>query len=1103
MKYCFALILSFLSLSLFALAGFEVTEYNGVRKENLEFSTVLLRQDWQYAPISSSSFRKSADCRKTADEQVLAGKWILPDGEFLLKHRLKREGENSLRLSFQADCAGSGVAGRTVMVSTAFPVLEFGSRAIRADGKNISFSRKYNPKENAVQGKCRKMEIPLQTGVLYLEGPFWYRLQDNRAYGSANWSLRIYCSQKLKQGRIQSASISLLFRFVPYSSTPLPLTGAANSGFTDDVAEDRKGGWTDQGAENDFRSFPQDQRIFAGVPFRILSEKEHPGKSCIVLRGKARPYFPQKAELELKSPVRGKYLYLLHCVAWPTQDVERIGTVSVESASAEFVEKEIVRYEVKCQEDVGNFWGGAPLKNARLGWKGRNASSSIGIYVSRIPLNGGAIRKIEFESAGKSVWMIAGATVSDIELSFDPPRRIVMHAGKDFMELKDRSVLLHVEKGSILDFSGRLDAPAGKYGFLKNVNGHFEFEKRPGIPVRFYGVNIAQGLHFMSDELMDRMVEHIAATGYNLVRFHHFDGLLAKPTREDPLAFDPVRLERLDMLVRKFKEKGIYITVDLYTCRTIGKGEIPGVPDELASSSYKGLLFVHPPAMENFLRFMRKLLTHRNRYTGLTWTEDPAICKISLINEDSIIHVHKKNPFLLSLYRKKFEEYKRERGIKGPAGNAEGLWNQFLVDTYRTAFLRLRAACRELGVRAPVTDQNFYTDIGTSLSRELYDYVDNHFYNNHPIFIGPVMWKPPIRSATGLMVENYTGMLLAMARSRLFGKPFTVSEWDFVNPNPFVVEGAFETGACAAAQGWSSLERFCYGFGDYSMRRGNPAIGTFSMTSDPLRLLSERAGVLFFLRGDVRESEKVYPILLPRDYFRRNRTDTPSALLNRLALLGKTGLVLCDSVRDAELPPGTVHAVSLDETAAERKTVSGVPDAVRKLKLDRTRFRNDTGEITLDAEQGTFLVQTEKSEAFLLKEGNSLQGKFASVKNRRSFCALLLSAMDGKSLKESGRFLILHLTQTVNRGMTFRTQDCSVLETWSEKPSALLFRRGEADLIVNRDLSGFQLYALNLAGKRLGKVPFRTRNGKSVLSLKTDWNGEVVAAYELVGKKAD
>ena len=313
------------------------------------------------------------------------------------------------------------------------------------------------------------------------------------------------------------------------------------------------------------------------------------------------------------------------------------------------------------------------------------------------------------------------------------------------------------------------------------------------------------------------------------------------------------------------------------------------------------------------------------------------------------------------------------------------------------------------------------------------------------------------------MVENYTGMLLSMARSRLFGKPFTVSEWDFVNPNPFVVEGAFETGACAAAQGWSSLERFCYGFGDYSMRRGNPAIGTFSMTSDPLRLLSERAGVLFFLRGDVRESEKVYPILLPRDYFSRNRMDTPSALLNRLALLGKTGLVLCDSVRDAELPPGTVHAVSLDETAAERKTVSRVPAAVRKLKLDRTRFRNDTGEITLDAEQGTFLVQTEKSEAFLLKEGNRLQGKFASVENRRSFCALLLSAMDGKSLKESGRFLILHLTQTVNRGMTFRTQDCSVLETWSEKPSALLFRRGEADLIVNRDLSGFQLYALNLA----------------------------------------
>ena len=168
------------------------------------------------------------------------------------------------------------------------------------------------------------------------------------------------------------------------------------------------------------------------------------------------------------------------------------------------------------------------------------------------------------------------------------------------------------------------------------------------------------------------------------------------------------------------------------------------------------------------------------------------------------------------------------------------------------------------------------------------------------------------------------------------------------------------------------------------------------------------------------------------------------------------------------------------------------------MKLDQSRFLNDTGEIALDADRGTFLVRTEKSEAFLLKEGCRLQGGFASVDNRRSFCAVLLAAMDGKTLRETQRFLILHLTRTVNKGMTFRTQDGSVLEQWSVKPSNLLFQRGEAVLTLNRELRGFRLYALNLAGGRLGEIPIRTENGKTVLSMKTDYGGKVVAAYELV-----
>lgn len=1096
-------ILSMLFTSLLAIAisaaEFRFSDENTVQMEQLAFSIRYMRRDWSMISLTEKNFQRDADSRKTPSGQYLSGKWTLPDGEFLLKSSLAKSGGNGWELSLSATAVQPGVAGRLVLVSAAFPVREFGSRAILADGKNISFPTSYDPKRNFVQHTCKRLEIPLQEGKLIVEGPFWFRFQDNRAYGFPSWDLRIHSNQKLLDDRIQSADLALRFRFEPYTSTPLPLTGAANSGFTDEIADDRKGGWTDQGSENDFRTFPQGQRLFAGVPFQILTEKDSPGKTCIVLRGKARPYFPGKAELTLKAPVKGKYLYLLHCVAWPTTDVETIGTIALESASADYVEKEVLRHDVRCGEDVGNFWGTRNLKNARLGWSGRNNTTTIGISLSRIPLNGKTIRKITFESAGKSVWMIAGATVSDIELSFDPIRKLVLHPDREFMELKETDVLRRVEPGSILDFSGQLDAPAGKYGFLKNVDGHFEFEKRPGVPVRFYGVNIAEQLHFMSDDRMDRMVEHIAATGYNLVRFHHFDGLLAKPVKDDPLAFDPVKLERLDMLTRKFRDRGIYITVDLYTSRKIGKGEIPGVPDRIAGSAYKGLMFIHQPAMDNFLRYMRKLMTHRNRYTGLTWAEDPAVCKISLINENTISHTHAKSPYLRELYNRKFREYCTAKQIQPTARNRERLWSQFLVDTYEKAFRQLRNACGELRIKAPVTDQNFYSNNRTSLSRELYDYVDNHFYNNHPAFIGPKSWAPPIAVTPSFMLESYTGTLLTMARSRLFGKPFSVSEWDYVNPNPYVVEGAFEAGAYAASQGWSSLERFCYGFGEYQMDKVG-GIHTFSMITDPLRLLSERAAVLFFLRGDVRESKAVYPLLLPRNYFANNRNDEPSNALNRLALLGKTGIVICDSVDKATFPAGTVHAVSLDNTARETANVSRAATAIEKLNLNSSRFRNDNGELELDAAQGTFLVRTDRSEGFLLKEGRELHGEFASVKAQKGFSAVLVAAMDEKTLAQSARCLLLHLTQTVNRGMEFRSQECSVLEKWSQKPGGLLFRRGEAAVTLSRDLSGYRLYALNLAGRRLQELPMTVRNGKTLIRMKTDLGGNVVAAYELIRK---
>ena len=83
--------------------------------------------------------------------------------------------------------------------------------------------------------------------------------------------------------------------------------------------------------------------------------------------------------------------------------------------------------------------------------------------------------------------------------------------------------------GSALDFSGQglHDAPAGKYGWLVSRNGHAEFDGRPGVPARFYGVNLCNSANYLSDDEIERVTDRLVRLGYNAVRIHHHDSAWA------------------------------------------------------------------------------------------------------------------------------------------------------------------------------------------------------------------------------------------------------------------------------------------------------------------------------------------------------------------------------------------------------------------------------------------------------------------------------------------------------------------------------------------------------------------------------------------------
>jgi hypothetical protein len=96
----------------------------------------------------------------------------------------------------------------------------------------------------------------------------------------------------------------------------IDLTPLANRALADDVPEDGKGGWTDQGPRADLRTLAKGKHYFQGLPF-VLPDTRKDGKSCIVLSSDARP-FPNNLPAEVTIPIGQALegLYFLHGFAY-------------------------------------------------------------------------------------------------------------------------------------------------------------------------------------------------------------------------------------------------------------------------------------------------------------------------------------------------------------------------------------------------------------------------------------------------------------------------------------------------------------------------------------------------------------------------------------------------------------------------------------------------------------------------------------------------------------------------------------------------------------------------------------------------------------------
>lgn len=989
-------------------------------------------------------------------------------------------GEAEFRLDFQAKFR------EPTLVNALHGVFQLpaGKMTVFVDGKAVQLPGRYSTMTLLSRSKAKEFRFPVAGGyeVLVTGNPLRLTIQDNRKFENDTFAFRFGASPR--SGKLRESKLSLSFRILPVASQVASLKMAANMGFADEIAGDGKGGWTDQGPENDLRKMKPGTVRAGALPFEVLDPAENGGRAALVLAGKQRGFATPAVALELPENRAGA-VNLLHASAWTPKNGTTLGTLIVEYADGSSS-----RIPVVSGTDCGNWWNPCRGKNAVIVWSAENPEALVGLYASSFALPKPGPKSLRFETATpETVWMIAGVTLSDRPVHFgavsDKPVEM-----KENYEWKPLAFKRTINRGSALDFSFLADAPAGKYGFIRPTpQGTLTFEKAPQKRIRLYGPNLCLSASYLTKKAVDQLAEYFVYCGYNTVRIHHHDTLLLEPKAKDSLTLSAAQLDKLDYLVYRMKEKGIYVTTDLYTNRVFKPGDNIPECDFYDQRQMKMLLPLSRAAMASWKEFARRWMTHRNPYTGLTWAEEPALYCINLVNEGALTTNWNRSPSSVKLYEKAFADYcaqKKRRG--GTASNTNPVFLRFLYELQdRVLVEQIRFVRETLGVKAMVTSLNFQSLIPFTLLRRRFDLVDNHAYFDHPGF-PEKPWQLPFSYRQSSAIRRMALVPRGMMASRLPGKPFIVTEFNYCNPNIFRAEAGPLIGGYAALQNWDALYRFAWSHNSAGIYKVGGAY-KFDAVNDPMAQLSDRIAIAMFRRGDVALAKVTYACTVSPECFERRETDAFPTAFQNLGLVTGIGSI---PEGDRSMPPGTVEL-----TLAQAKNPAALKDA-RIAKLwreanDKRLAVSATGQLRLDGNAGSFTVSTPRTESITLVSGNLAAGTLR-VRDASCFQTVAAISLDDKPLAESASVLVIQLTNVANTGQLFTSDARRTMTKLGGLP--LLVRKGRATVELASARS-FRVTALNCDGVPYGEVKGVYQNGLFRFTADTTQFPGGVMAYHL------
>jgi hypothetical protein len=589
------------------------------------------------------------------------------------------------------------------------------------------------------------------------------------------------------------------------------------------------------------------------------------------------------------------------------------------------------------------------------------------------------------------------------------------------------------------------------------------------------------------------------------------------------------------------------VTTDVYVSRPVLAAEVyPDAEGSFGMDDFKMAVPVNDRAWENWKEFARRLLGHTNPYTGLTWAKDPALGWLSMINEGNFGNFLNRvdarvaedwrrawNKWLLDTYTSRdalAAAWGDDPQGDPSAGDVPLFTNPyddsargrdlvaFLAETERSMFLRMKDFLRtELGCEALLTNSNGWTNrVANQAARVPYDYVDDHFYIDHPQFIEKD-WQLPSRCPnTSPIAEGAPGGR-PNAFVRLLDKPFTISEYNYSGPGRFRGVGGIITGSLAATQDWGVVWRFAYSHTRDTLFTPGRA-GYLDMVSDPLNLAAERASICLFLRGDMKGADHTVAIAMTEDELLASRTRNVgvSPPWHALALVSRVGTFVAKR-------PGTVPADitmpigwSTDRTSWTGGDVLDVDpyaggagqaalDALRRkgwlegniTHLATNVIQSETKQLTIDGPRDVMILDTPRTAGAYAPQGETVETEAATITILKTDATVWVSSIDDEVIARSRRLVITHLTDLQNTGTRFAERARQTLVAWGDLPH--LVRTGSARIALKiANAADATVWVLSTAGRRGAKIETAIEDGALVLPLDVRGPEGARMIYEVV-----